>query len=750
MPWVAVVMPLHANERLASLAVSSGAPTSARSAADSRSDHRRGGLRDASDRAARLLSSGAPWLIAFAVYATVAVITTWPIGGDLTGTVFGAPGDMTGNITLLRYRNELGVGPLSNAVTPQEGAPFGISLPGAISLPQIMIEGPAQLVGAITGSEVLAVNLVIISGLTLTAFTCFVLCMWITASPWASSVAGLGYGFNPWILERAHGHVHFTHLWALPLVVLGLMWIRAGGGRRAWLLFTLALIAACYTNTYVSLFAAVTIGAFVVADLAAGAVRRSAPRVRAAVGRGGFALGILVAVMIPQLIVSVTQASKIDALLVGTRSPQDLYTYGSRWWEWITPSYRNPIYDQWTAPFLAARQHGSSFGETTLYLGGITLLLALAGIALTIHWRRTGHPAWPGALAMCLVMCGLLVSLPKAVSPLGFDIPMPAAVLSLVVDPWRVYSRLFAVVALGVAVLAAIGLGWGLARLPRRGAPLAAVALGVIVLLDLNINSTSFSAEPTPVYHALGAQPGEEPRVEYPLTPPVQAPHLAYIFYTQAAGRPLVNGGRSGTASGSFAGRLADPTAPSTAPALAGLGARWAVLHSHIYGGPPPRLGAGYRLVDDFAGSLLYEITAGAPALMAVPGGGFGAAEPAGNARFDQWMAGSQGTIAIVNTSAEARPATLRFTATSFVTPRDMRISLDDDVLATTRVPSQPTRMTVDVPAVPPGLTELDITVSPGAYAIAPVLGNSDPRSVSVKLSGITVTSPGQPPFRVG
>jgi hypothetical protein len=730
--------------------VSSGAPTSARSATGSRTEHSHRGPRGTFDRAADLLTSGAPWLIALAVYAAVAVITTWPIGGDLTGTVFGAPGDITGNITLLRYRNELGVGPLSNAVTPQEAAPFGLSLPGAISLPQIVIEGPAQLVGAITGSEVLAVNLVIISGLTLTAFTCFVLCMWITGNPWASGVAGLGYGFNPWILERAHGHIHFTHLWALPLIVLALMWIRRDGGRRAWALFVLATVAACYTNTYISLFAAVIIGGFIVADLAAGAVRRSTARVRAAFARGSFALAVLVAVMIPQMVVSVTQASTIDSLLVGTRSPQDLYTYGSRWWEWITPSYRNPLYDQWTAPFLAARQHGSNFGETTIYLGGITILLALAGIALTVHRRRAGRPAWPGAVGISLVACGVLVSLPKTISPLGFDIPMPAAVLSQVVEPWRVYARLFAVVALGAAILAAIGLTWALGRLPRRGAPLAAVALGVLVLVDLNITSTSFSAEPTPVYRALGAQPGDDPRVEYPLTPPVQAPHLAYIFYTEAAGRPLVNGGRSGTPSGSFSGRLADPTAPETAPALAGLGARWAVLHSHIYGGPPPRLGAGYRLVGDFAGSLLYEITAGAPALMAVPGGGFGAAEPAGDARYDQWMAGSRGTIAIVNTTAEARPATLRFTATSFVTPRDMRISLDDDVIETTRVASQPTRMRVDVPAVPPGLTELDVTVSPGAYAIAPILGNSDPRSVSVKLSGITVTSPGQPPFRVG
>lgn len=701
------------------------------------------------DRLRCLLVRGAPWLIALCVYIVAAVVTTWPVAADPGGTVFGTPGDATGNITLLRYRNDLGVGPLSNAVTPDENAPFGIALPGAISLPQVVVEGPAQLVAAISGNAVVAYNLAVISGLVLTAFACFALCVFITGNPWASGVAGVAYGFNPWIVERAHGHVHFTHLWSLPLIVLALVWIRRGAGWRGWLAFGLALTAAAYTNTYVSLFAATIIGAFIVADMGAAALRRSGRRLRDAFSRACFAAALLVAVMLPQAIVSVVQADKIDGLLAGTRSPQDLYTYGSRWWEWLVPSYRHPVFDEWTAPYLIARQHLSNPSETTLYLGTVMLLLAAAGVAVTVLARRRGTPAWPGALAMCLVVAGLIISLPRGISPFGFEIPMPSAVLSQIVEPWRVYARLFAVVALGVALLAAIGLTRLLAALPRRVVPVAAVALAALVAFDLSLKSTSFSAATPAVYEELARQPDEAPRVEYPLTPPTQAPHLSYIFYTEAAGRPLVNGGRAGTTGGAFHGRMFDPLAPWTAPALAGLGARWAVLHSHIYGGPPPVLGAGYRFVGDFDGSMLYAVTAEPPPVMAVPGDGFGGPEQQDGGRFAQWLNGAEGAIAVINTTDRPRSVSLRFTTTSFYRPRDVTVTQAGAVIARKRVFVRPTPMEFTT-TVPPGLTSLDISATPGADAIARVLRNQDPRRVTLRLSGITAHVRGSEPFRLG
>ena len=345
------------------------------------------------------LARSAPWLLALAVYAAAAIVVTWPMASDPTGTVFGAPGDATGNITLIRYRNDLGVGPLSNALTTEENAPFGVTLPGATSLPQVAVEGPMQLVALVAGSAVLAFNLAVLAGLILSAFACFLLCWHITGNPWAAGVAGVGFGFNPWIVERAAGHVHFTHLWSLCLVVLGLILIREGRGRWAWVLFGAATVVGLYTNTYFALFIGVILAAFIVADAGVALARRGQGDLRDAATRAAIAVGIYLVALVPQAIVSITERSKIDGLLAGTRSPNDIYAYGSRWWEWLVPSESQPLFEDWTAPFRLSRLHLSNPGETNIYLGLTVLALAVVGVGDRVaRAAAAGRPGLDGVV----------------------------------------------------------------------------------------------------------------------------------------------------------------------------------------------------------------------------------------------------------------------------------------------------------------------------------------------------------------
>lgn len=692
----------------------------------------------------------APWLIALCVYIVAAVVATWPVAADPTGTVFGNPGDATGNISVLRDRNDLGVGPLSNAVNPRENAPFGLELPGATSLPQVVIEGPAQLVAAVFDSPVLAFNLTVLSGLVLTAFACFALCRFITGNWWAAGIAGLAYGFNPWILERAHGHMHFTHLWSLPLIVLGLLLIRRGAGPRGWALFAAALIAACYTNTYVSLFAATILGAFIVADLGAALIRRTGGAVRAAVGRAAFIVAALIAVMLPQAIVSFTQADRIEGLLAGTRSPLDAITYGSRWWEWIVPSYRHPVFSEWTAPYLASRQHGSNFGETALYVGWVMIAFAIVGVIVTAIALRRHRPAWTGCFAIVLVVAGLLVSLPKEIHPFGVTIPMPAAILSSVVEPWRVFARLFAVVMLGVAILAAIGLARALRPLPTLAVPAVATALAALVAFDLAIESTSFPARAPEVYRVLGEQPDDAPRVEYPLVTPIHAPHLSYIFYTDAARRPLMNGGREGTPGAAYAGRLADPESPWTAAGLASLGVRWAIVHDHLYPpGEAPEPGPGFTRVGRYGTSTLYRVTADPAPVVAVPGDGFGQPEVRTGGRASQWLQKRTGAIALRNITGVARRVALRLNVGSFARPRTVTIAQGRRRLGSWRIGAGVRTLAITA-TVPPGDSDLEVTTDVGLDSVGRILGNDDRRTVSISMSGIAVSTAGAEPIRLG
>jgi hypothetical protein len=688
------------------------------------------------------LARAAPWLLALAVYLVAAIVVTWPVAAEPTETVFGAPGDATGNITLLRYRNDLGVGPLSNALTTEENAPFGVTLPGATSLPQVAIEGPMQAVAWVTGSAVFAFNLAVLSGIVLSAFACFLLCWHITGNAWAAGVAGVGYGFNPWILERAAGHVHFTHLWSLCLVVLGLILIREGRGRRAWALFAAAMVFGLYTNTYFALFIGVILVAFIVADVGAALLARTPGGLRPPVVRGAIAVGAYIAALIPQAIVSVTERSKIDALLEGTRSATDSYTYGARWWEWIVPSETHPFFKDWTGPFRMARLHFSNPGETNIYLGVSVLVLAGIGVAVAILWRRRPDgPGWVAVFAGVLVVAGFITSLPSHVTVLGRDVPMPSAALYHVVEPWRVYARLFAVVAIGVAMLAAFGIAWLMGRVPRRTWPVVAAALAALVAFDLAAQHSTFSARNNPVYDLLAEQGDDAPRVEYPIVPPTVGRHLAYIFFTEGSKHPLMNGGRAGTVEASLqGGLLQDPSRSNVAPALAALGVRWAIVHGDAYGGGPvPTPGAGFRLVGRWSTDSLYRVVAAPAPAIAAPSGGFDIPEPTPDGHSTQWMMGKRGTLTVLNPGTRPLDLVLRFTVGSFARPRTFTIREGGRVLARRTTDGAGVRIAIPL-RVQPGATDLSVTTPTAADSIAKVLGIPDPRSVSLQFSEIDVS----------
>jgi hypothetical protein len=693
----------------------------------------------------------AHWVVALLIFLVITVVVTWPVAKEPTGTIYGFPGDSTGQITLTEYRADLGVGPLSMRRTPDENAPFGLPLPGSTSLPQVAIEGPLQVLRWVSGDATFSYNVMVLLGMLLTPLAAYLLCRRVTGSWWAGLIGGLAYGFNPWHLEKAQGHLHFTHVETLPLMVLALILLRQGAGRRAWILFGVTTVLALYTHTYFALFVGAILAAFLIADIGGAFISRSRAALRTAVGRGSFVVAIAVAAMVPQGIWLLRYGNDIDRALAGTRQSEfDLYTYGSRWFEWLVPSFRNPIFDTWTEPYRIARLHGSNPGETSLYIGGVIIALALAGVALAYVRRRRDRPTgWIAAFGVALVIVGLITSLPKTVRPFGVEFPTPAWFVAHLFDSWRVYSRLFAVVDVGAVLLAALAVAALVKVLPRIAVPLCLAPLAALVVADLSISSGTFATAAPPVYGLVATAPGEGARVEYPLASPASAEHLLYIFRTEAARRPLMNGGKPGTAGGSFSGRLIDLGKPWVPRTLASLDVRYAIVHRGLYAGNvAPTPAPGMRLVGRRGGDLLYEVTARPAPVVAVPGAGFGGVEPNTLGRFEQWLGAQDGTIAVLNATDAPRAVELRTTAWNFNRPRTLTIREGDRVLFRRLVPlSIPVRFRM---TAPPGLTELAVHTSRPPDRIGDILHNADFREVTVRMAGIQVRGAGMRPFEVG
>jgi hypothetical protein len=206
-----------------------------------------------------------------------------------------------------------------------------------------------------------------------------------------------------------------------------------------------------------------------------------------------------------------------------------------------------------------------------------------------------------------------------------------------------------------------------------------------------------------------------------------------------------MNGGKPRTAGASFAGRLSDPSDPWVPRTLAALGVRYAVIHRGLYfHGVFPRPAAGARLIGRRGGGLLYEVLAAPAPVVAVPGAGFDDPEAVPGGRFEQWLVGESGTIALVNSTSRPRAVALDARLDSFNGLRTVRVWSGDRLLLERRVDDL--RAISFRVTAPPGTSELRLETDRPARSIAP----GDPKRVSLRIGGVEVRTPGAAPIRVG
>lgn len=690
---------------------------------------------------------GFPWIAAGLAYLAYTLYILWPVPTAPGRWLVGGPGDATGQIALTYYRESLGAWPLSDQVTHLENFPFGLPLPGAVAISQLAVEGPLQLLSLMTGgNEILAYNAMMMLALVASPLAAFALVRFVVGGFAAPLLAGFAYGFSPWHIIRAGGHLALTHIEWLPLIVLGLLWILEGGGRRAWVLTGVALAMNAYTNAYFTLMAGVIVAAFVVTDLIV--TRRTGTGMAGFGRRLAVLAGVLAVIYLPQGLWMATKRASVDDSLGGTRSATDLHGYGARWYDWLLPQMDHPLMGAGYPAFRERHFHLSNATESTLYLGAVVILLAVVGLSAVWGRALTRRHARAAVFAVVLMLFGVITALPDRV--LGGRIPTPSVFIFPLFPYWRVYSRLYVVVALGLVILAGIGIAVLLAR--RRPAVSAALAvlLGLALAVDFSTGTARWDSTPPPVYDVLRAK-GPGARVEYPITTPYTFDHYRYIAFTEASGRPLMNGGKLYTWQGGLDGRMRDPSRRWVAPMLAWLGVRWVVVHDDEYrnGGtePPPRV-RGARQVYRDPSSSLWRVRAAPPQVAVIPADNWGDAEPRPGG-WSQWLGSHEGSLLVVNRRARPARVTVTMSLGSFAEPRPFAFHADGRTLWTGTIATTPTPVSFAYTA-PPGESRISLTSPMPATSIGQTLHIPDPRSVSVQVGGITVHGDGVPAFTLG
>jgi len=636
----------------------------------------------------------APGLQTVAIAVIFALLSFLYMGPAITNcesTIMGGPGDATaGGVWLGWQYQQLDVGPWP-ADTPYLNAPYGESIWGPYLITAVGLFGPLWALNQITG-PVCAWNLIIFTGFLATALAMFGFVRWLTGSSFAAFFAGFAYGFSPFHMYKAQGHMAYLHSELLVILLWAwfALWRRPSWKTALMLGGTFALVA--YTDGYYILIGSVISVAFVIGALFHTALVRSEAGVLKKRLKYMMASGIA-ALLLVLPIVAVFLTSKDQIGLSLPRSKGELVTYSARWHEYVLPARSHPYFSRFFGNFQDSHLHESNYSEQTLFVGWTVLLLA-SGLAV-VSLKRKPQPGttregvslrFASITLGAVLFAALAFSAPPKFDLAGLDFAGPSSVIFKYLKLWRVYARFFLAVHAAAVALAALGLAYILRN--KRTAARAAITLILTSILAFEFLTFppravwSYSEAP-PEYEWLRGQNDITTIAEYPLAVPPANEAYAYKSFQPIHGKRLFNSNYANGRQQPLRVGLYGLEDPQTIPVLRRLGIQAAVIHMDYFPGifNPGTEPPGLRLVKTVTNKTrIYSIEPGPIAdLSLAVEKGFYPPEPRNWTSF-HWMT-SKGRLRVVRLFGEHRSAVIRFRAESFSVPRSLTAKQNGKVL---------------------------------------------------------------------
>ena len=548
----------------------------------------------ASARAVRALARRAA--LPALVYATAAIVATWPLAVRLT-THLGAPegpGDPYLNLWILGW--DLQVLTRDPGALPGGrlfDAPIFHPAAGTLAYSDHLLLQAIALVPVYlaTNDLVVVYNVLLLASLACSGLAMHACARMLGAPGPAAYVAGLAWAC--WPYRTAHLiHLQLQALYFLPIVVLALARFVAGRRRRDAVLLGAAAGLQAVSAWYYGVLTLVALGVLVPA-LALGAgrpLRRLVP-------------GLALAALVGALIVApfAWPYWRMQAEQGFARSLYDASRHAAVPASYLQVPPAHVLYGR--THLLTARDEGGRLRdgrlegvEQALFPGALVLLLAAAGLI-----RRDGpaHAAVPGLLV--LAAAAFVLSL----GPDGWRAAYAAAHAAVPgFQAIRAPARFGALVMFAVALLAAAGA----TRLARwnRPAAWAAAALVFVEGLAIPLPLAPRPPDASPAAAWLAQAPGEGAVVYLPLTNDRR--NTVAMIDALGHGRPIVNGysGQRPPYFPALVDALAEFPSPGALWSLRDLGVRFVVADAAVPSGDP----AGTPLVARarFEGTVVYEL----------------------------------------------------------------------------------------------------------------------------------------------
>jgi hypothetical protein len=427
---------------------------------------------------------------------------------------------------------------------------------------------------------------------------------------WIALLAGYAVAFTPYFQSKIGGHPSY----AFQALLIGVLWalmslLATHKKSRAVLLAV--LIAVCfYFDPYFSLLCMTIVVPFCFVWL----VIKLAKFKKEKSSRAIFWLDLkniilsvvlLLVLLSPILYVSLTQSTKINMAVAGTRD--DIISAGKDYSnlpsEYLLPFSDSPI---WKAMGKYGQKiHNSlyifSTGNVTEDTVGLSLIMLLIVILFGIIaiWEKLQHRKLGlsyqlsygadfvvyGALAVALA--AVILALPPMCI---FGIPLPSYILLKLTTIWRVISREYVVVNISLVVLFAIALNYfsSTIKIKRLTKSVIYVVLFLLIFFQYQtfgpfqgFEEARFSYKDSPTgYLWLKKQTNIKAVAEYPIEKAAESgAHGFYLSMQLLYNKPLLNSAVSDSSDDPVRSSIKNLSDPQTIPVLHSLGINAVIVH---------------------------------------------------------------------------------------------------------------------------------------------------------------------------
>ena len=705
----------------------------------------------------------------FVFYAAVTAIMTYP-AATLISRTYAEPRDPLGTIWWFwwykySYAHHM---PVQHAIIA--GVPSGIKItPFALDPLYFIVTRTLSLIS----TEIVAYNIFLLLSFFLAAVAMYFLVRNLTRSRAAATVAGLAFGFCPYVLAHGKEHLGLTAIFWLP--VFTLLLVKAWRKRTGWSIAGCGAILVVLTlfNYQYGFLATVFGTSLLISIWLAGAPWR----------RISINWGILLKAIATIVVVAGIGAALLVALKHSTsgsaRPIEALYQFSARPWDYILPSPEAAFFGGLTSNFVNSHLHDGFLVENSLFLGYTTIILATYALVATFRKHRrkpvlsdiqsineddvlSREPSIthvPGNRKLVLAFAAsgaiaFLFSMPPTAKVLGINLYFPSDLLYRALPQFRAYARFGIVVMMCTVVLAGFGIAILMEHFTTRGSVIAVTAaLLALLIIEFTIVPPFHSLDSsstTDYYRFLKRQPGDSVVAIYPFYILDDFYNYGYLFAQRFHKKKMVNGAQPDTYAASYRESMLDIKHPATPGLLKKAGVKYVivipkhytegVVHpNYVYAtvlddrAMPP----GLRKVKSFPDATIYEVTEAAASFVCLYESG--AYEPYVDIQGRSWHP-CTGTTSVEFHSYLDKPATcsIRLQVMSASKTRRVGFSVNGEVESVVAVPPSPVDVVLEDVVLSPGVNTLKIESDGSPVYLSEVTDYSQVRAC-IMTSDITV-----------